>query len=362
LEMVFQNLHIAAECGMKTIYEVDFVYNIEHGSEDEGCTMVDDVCVFPGAKDDVRFEFTEFTSDDYKTPVNDTTRASKPGSKIHMQLKADKIPDNYDFAVTMCKIIDSNSREHEIINPAEGNCALEEIDFQSSYTDNSFQMSHILFLIDDPKKVSYTLRCTVELCDKDNADSRCKKSVKSCAGGLSLECDASTYEPQADDVVVAQHRSVFDGLTQISSQFARSAVGAAYLNKFKAVQTTYGYRVHKTSNCCGCTSDDTSISPKGGSWLVPSKPNLVNYNCNAETIDYRPALCGVSTGCNLDWSTVTLAVSGCQANCAKPTADIGIMSGIFMNSEIYRALEDKCSFAVIRAASVESFAGDAGSV
>lgn len=362
LEMVFQNLHIAAECGMKTIYEVDFVYNVEHGAEDEGCTMVDDVCVFPGAKDDVRFEFTEFISDDYKTPVNDTTRASKPGSKIHMQLKADEIPDNYDFAVTMCKIIDSNLREHEIINPAEGNCQLEEIDFQSSYTDNAFQMSHILFLIDDPKKVSYTLRCTVELCDKDNADSRCKKSVKSCAGGL--ECDASTYEPLADDVVIAQHRSDFDGLTQISSQFARSAVGAAYLNKFKAVHNTYGYRVHKTNNCCACTSDDTSISPEGASkWMNPSQPDLTSNNCNAATINYRPTLCGYFTSCNIDWSTVTLATSGCQDNCARETTSSYIMSGIFMNSEIYRALEDKCSFAVIRAASVDdSFAGDAGSV
>jgi hypothetical protein len=192
LEMIFMDLHIAAECGMKTIYPVDFVYNIDSGEADSDCTMIGDVCVFPGHEESVKFKFQEYTSEDYDTVVTNKTQAQKPGERIYLELSAENIPEHYDFAVTMCKIIDTNTREHELFNPAEGNCKLDEIELKTNYTSDSFQMSHILFLIDNPKKVSYTMRCQVELCDKDNEDSRCKKAVEACSPVKTCVCSNGT--------------------------------------------------------------------------------------------------------------------------------------------------------------------------
>ena len=48
--VLFKEYKIAAECGMKTVYDLEYNYSIEKGElKPEGdCEMIDGVCVFHG--------------------------------------------------------------------------------------------------------------------------------------------------------------------------------------------------------------------------------------------------------------------------------------------------------------------------
>ena len=46
-DLIFRSLPIAAECGKKTSYKVEFNYNNIAATDTEDCTIIDGVCVFP---------------------------------------------------------------------------------------------------------------------------------------------------------------------------------------------------------------------------------------------------------------------------------------------------------------------------
>ena len=56
---MFKNLHIAAECGLRTDYTVNYKYNVDP-EENEGCQMIGDVCVFPAWGEAASFEMHEY--------------------------------------------------------------------------------------------------------------------------------------------------------------------------------------------------------------------------------------------------------------------------------------------------------------
>jgi len=47
MDVIFRSLPIAAECGKKTSYTVEFNYNNVTAADTEDCTIIDGVCVFP---------------------------------------------------------------------------------------------------------------------------------------------------------------------------------------------------------------------------------------------------------------------------------------------------------------------------
>jgi len=191
VDVVFRTLPIAAECGKKTSYTVEFNYNNVTSADTEGCTIVDGVCVFPAYGDDAKFEIKEYTDDNFNVEVNENTRARMAGNPIHLSMRVTGLADEAKFAVTSCKIVDGD-KELVLLNPgAESNpsCELNEIGLSAKYElsngDFVFNFQHILFLLRKTQQEStstFSLQCSVEICEKTDASSKCNQAAAVCSG------------------------------------------------------------------------------------------------------------------------------------------------------------------------------------
>jgi len=189
VDVVFRSLPIAAECGKKTSYTVEFNYNNVTSADTEGCTIVNGVCVFPAYGDDAKFEIKEYTDDNFNVEVDENTRARIAGNPIHLSMRVTGLADEAKFAVTTCKIVDGD-KELVLLNPgAESNpsCEMNEIGLSAKYElsngDFVFNFQHILFLLRKTQQESastFSLQCSVEICEKTDASSKCNTAAAVC--------------------------------------------------------------------------------------------------------------------------------------------------------------------------------------
>jgi len=190
LDVVFRSLPIAAECGMKTSYTVKFDYNNVTSADTEGCTIVNGVCVFPAYGDDAKFEIKEYTDDNFNVEVDNDTRARYAGNPIHLSMQVTGLADGAKFAITECKIVDGD-KELVLLNPgAESNpsCGMNEIGLSAKYELSNgkfvFNFQHTLFLLRKTQQEdtsTFSLQCTVEICEKTDASSKCNQAAAVCS-------------------------------------------------------------------------------------------------------------------------------------------------------------------------------------
>merc|ERR1712048_58598 len=103
VDIIYKSFNIAAECGMKTNFEVSFQYDVTSDtvSEDDGCQIIDGVCIFPAWSENARFEFYEYSSGDYTEKIVNND-ARKPGEKVFLALEGRDIPEGYDWGISSC--------------------------------------------------------------------------------------------------------------------------------------------------------------------------------------------------------------------------------------------------------------------
>ena len=213
VDLLFKQYYIAAECGFRTTYDVEFKYNVEYDEdEEEDCQMIDGICVFPAWHADAEFVIVEFDSDEYDEEAEeDEDKVRRPGDDIFLAIQASKVPKDYDWSVTKCTVTSELGTELDMINPGEvnGTCALDDINLKAGYENGEFRFSHTIFMLDNPKKSTYSLKCEIELCYKDAEDSVCKVAgqVCGCAAGYHQNDDGECIENECEceNGVAARH-------------------------------------------------------------------------------------------------------------------------------------------------------------
>jgi len=83
LEIIFNSIMVAAECGTRTTYEVGFTYNVTTADKDSDCQKLDGHCVFPSFEDNIRLDITEFTNNTFLEEVIDENRQKIAGEMIY---------------------------------------------------------------------------------------------------------------------------------------------------------------------------------------------------------------------------------------------------------------------------------------
>ena len=78
-DLIFRHMPIAAECGEKTKYKVQFSYDGIQSADTDDCQLVDGVCIFDDIDDKNTFEFLEYESDKYEKVATEETRAKFAG-------------------------------------------------------------------------------------------------------------------------------------------------------------------------------------------------------------------------------------------------------------------------------------------
>ena len=161
MDVIFRKLPIAAECGTRTSYTVKFDYKDVTQVDADGCTIVDDVCVFPAYGDEAKFVIKEYTNSDFDVEVDDTNidetdnRASVAGEEIFLSMQVTDMPADLKFAVTECKVTDG-AKSLILLNPGADasavpppSCKIDEIGLSGTYEGfEKFNFQHILFLLD----------------------------------------------------------------------------------------------------------------------------------------------------------------------------------------------------------------------
>ena len=188
--LIFRNMHIAAECGTKTTYQVEFNYDAISSVDKDGCQEHDGVCVFPAYGDEIEFAIKEYTDESFTEEINDENgnqdqRAKLAGQTIYLSIRAANISDGHKFSVSNCEVV-SGEKRFPLFNAAtdtDPTCELPGIGFSASYEEGHFNFQHILFLLDghDHNGVSsFNLECTVEVCDKTDGNSKCNQQILPC--------------------------------------------------------------------------------------------------------------------------------------------------------------------------------------
>ena len=105
-EIVFKNVLVTAECGVKTTYRVGFEYiEVTTAEGPDNCQKIDGKCVFPSFDESVVFEIKEYTDNNFLTKVTSENRAKIAGQPVYFSLRATSINDDYKFAVTDCSVV-----------------------------------------------------------------------------------------------------------------------------------------------------------------------------------------------------------------------------------------------------------------
>ena len=148
-ELIFRSMPIAAECGEKTTYKVQFNYNGIESTDKEECEEIDGACVFPAYDDEYVFSMSEFESDKYENVATDETRAKFAGEMVYLQISSNILTK---FAVADCTIKMDEER-FPLFEPASdgGSCKLDALNLNAEFKDGNFNFQHRLFLQDGIK-------------------------------------------------------------------------------------------------------------------------------------------------------------------------------------------------------------------
>ena len=140
VEIVYRHFHIAAECGLRKSYEVDFKYDIKEDEEEkEDCQYVDGICVFPAYEEDAGFKIVEFDSKYDEEIDYDEDRKRRPGDDIYLAIIPEEVPEGYDWAVTHCAVESQDgtelnmSKNEKIVKPIFQNLSFFHFSHSSLY-------------------------------------------------------------------------------------------------------------------------------------------------------------------------------------------------------------------------------------
>lgn len=182
----FQKIILAAQCGTKTKYEVEFDYAVNRGPEEcqSNAQLHAGACVFFGPDNIANFKLVEYADNTFTEKATDVTKQTVSGNEIHLGIVANDIPRDYMWAVEACWI-DTSKGRYDLINLVEGGgaqkCQNSFVELDAWYPDPStepqFRMKHILFMLsDDDTTSSYKLRCDIRLCcigNEESGEGRC---------------------------------------------------------------------------------------------------------------------------------------------------------------------------------------------
>lgn len=264
-----------------------------------------------------------------------------------------------------------------MFNAKDGVCDNRYIDLAFGYNFDGIdaaQISHRLFLLKEGDQDSYQLECDVKVCDNNDGDSDCNEwtaclesdnhsryvCADACEDGYECEvtnnghaqceeevadCEGAIndWSPDADDVVIGLHSQGYSGLTQLNSNFLRSAAGGAFLNRFQAHHNSFGIRAHTVGACVTCSSDNQNIAVNGVTHMATSNEDLSSGACSADT-SWRPKMCSMAgdSSCSPNWNSMTensVYTSYCTTyNC----------HGIFVKTDVYDRIAASCEFTQIR--------------
>ena len=186
VKLIFEHYQATVECGIKTKYEVSIDYNVENRQEEPDCEMINGTCVFFGHSESAVFKIMEMNADYTQNITSFQNNTKDPGEPIYIAIKAEYVPSDYDWVVTECfnTNLDSNVSV-QLINPKEieydGICNWDPVNLVSEYAaSDEFRMSHSVFLIGNPSQTNIRLTCKIEICEKNDFNSVCKKAGRTC--------------------------------------------------------------------------------------------------------------------------------------------------------------------------------------
>ena len=119
MDVIFRNMVISAECGLKTSYIVGYNYSEIASSDKEGCHEVNGVCIFPAYESGVELEIKEYTDDTFTTVIDDSNqdlRHKLAGQTIYLSMRG-SVPDGYKHAVSDCSIVTGTGAKFMLMEP-----------------------------------------------------------------------------------------------------------------------------------------------------------------------------------------------------------------------------------------------------
>ena len=143
------------------------------------------LCVFPAYEDHVSLEIKEYTDDTFTTVIDDSNqdlRKTLAGQTIYLSMRG-SVPDGFKYAVSDCSIVTPSGSRFLLIEPGTpgGSCGLDGVGMRAFYDSGNFNLQHILFLLEDAASASsFSLECSVDICDETDPNSVCNKAVLPC--------------------------------------------------------------------------------------------------------------------------------------------------------------------------------------
>jgi len=289
-DVIFRYLPIAAECGTRTSYTVEFEYNDVKSADTEGCTDVDGVCVFPAYGEEATFAIKEYTSNDYDVEVDDTNRARTAGEEIFLSMQVTDLTTDLKFAVTECILKQKNDTSSDgitLLNPGEvynssvvgsehPSCEISGIDLRGTYDGfTKFNFQHILFLLDATTDTnSFTLQCTIEVCSRDDASSVCNRAAAVCMND-SIDLTDSTAVAEKDRLM---ENWMCDSLCGVGKEDA--CVVDADTVSCKACTCANG--VAGIGSTCPVTNTEVCLSCDSGYYMYKVKDTCLINTCTCD--------------------------------------------------------------------------------
>merc|ERR1711934_589432 len=184
-EIVFATMEVDSYCNYTSEYTVTFAYGPVNA---DSYDFTDS-----GGLLGLHFYIKSYASNWSTEQAPSTIAGHKIYLKLHLNSTANKDFDDATsfnaatgkvFVPTKCEVADDNSNYYTLFDTnGSAKCTNSVIDLSVSYVEGSGQhwkVSHVLFLLNDEKESSYTLSCTVLVCDMQQATA-CS-AAKTCLG------------------------------------------------------------------------------------------------------------------------------------------------------------------------------------
>jgi hypothetical protein len=174
-EIVFATMEVDSYCNYTSEYTVTFAYGPVNA---DSYDFTDS-----GGLLGLHFYIKSYASDWSTEQAPSSTAGEKIYLKLHLNSTINKDFDDatsFDastgkvFVPTKCEVEDDSSNSYTLFDTNSGaKCSNAFIDLSVSYVEGAGQLwkiEHTLFLLNDEKESSYTLSCTVLVCDMQQPD------------------------------------------------------------------------------------------------------------------------------------------------------------------------------------------------
>jgi len=194
-ELTFADFVLDAYCSVTDTYEVVFDY---------GTLQVQKSNLTDGLDGEVELTFAITSMD--SNFENETQAGSIAGELVYLAMTVES-PFNYakrEFAPESCTIFDTvNGFSYTMFHAGhQSGCENEDVELVLDYDEDkkAWQMTHVLFLLGDFDESTFQLKCTMKVCEIDDADSACDQIRREC--NITLETTTLETLASSGDVTV----------------------------------------------------------------------------------------------------------------------------------------------------------------